>query len=74
MNEVVEEIGLDWTIEVRNGDTPQKQRRQQERLMPDVLLTTPETLHLMFSQKKNSRWFQHVQCFAVETSTSLFGS
>lgn len=74
MNEVVEEIGLDWTIEVRNGDTPQKQRRQQERLMPDVLLTTPETLHLMFSQKKNSRWFKHVQCFAVDEWHELLGS
>ena len=74
MNEVVEEIGLDWTIEVRNGDTPQKQRRQQERLMPDVLLTTPETLHLMFSQKKNSRWFKDVQCFAVDEWHELLGS
>jgi ATP-dependent Lhr-like helicase len=74
MNEVVEEIGLDWTIEVRNGDTPQKQRRQQERLMPDVLLTTPETLHLMFSQKKNSRWFKNVQCFAVDEWHELLGS
>ncbi len=74
MNEVVEEIGLDWTIEVRNGDTPQKQRRQQERLMPDVLLTTPETLHLMFSQKKNSRWFKNVQCFAVDEWHELLGT
>lgn len=74
MNEVVEEIGLDWTIEVRNGDTPQKQRRQQERLMPDVLLTTPETLHLMFTQKKNSRWFKNVQCFAVDEWHELLGS
>lgn len=74
MNEVVEEIGLDWTIETRNGDTPQKQRRQQERSMPDVLLTTPETLHLMFSQKKNSRWFKNVQCFAVDEWHELLGS
>jgi ATP-dependent Lhr-like helicase len=74
MNEVVEEIGLDWTVETRNGDTPQKQRRKQERLMPDVLLTTPETLHLMFSQKKNSRWFKNVQCFAVDEWHELLGS
>jgi ATP-dependent Lhr-like helicase len=74
MNEVVEEVGLDWVVETRNGDTPQKQRRQQERLMPDVLLTTPETLHLMFSQKKNSRWFKHVQCFAVDEWHELIGT
>ena len=41
MTIAVEEIGLDWVVETRNGDTPQKDRRRQERLMPDVLLTTP---------------------------------
>lgn len=74
MNEAVEEIGLDWQIEVRNGDTPTKDRRRQERLMPDVLLTTPETLHLLFSQKKNSRWFKNVKCVAVDEWHELLGS
>ncbi|MEN8703762.1 MAG: ligase-associated DNA damage response DEXH box helicase [Polaribacter sp.] len=74
MNDVVEEIGLDWAVEVRNGDTPTKDRRRQERLMPDVLLTTPETLHLLFSQKKNSRWFKNVNCIAVDEWHELLGS
>ena len=74
MNAVVEEIGLDWEVAVRNGDTPTNIRRKQERLMPDVLLTTPETLHLLFSQKKNSRWFQNVNCIAVDEWHELLGS
>ncbi|WP_296634737.1 ligase-associated DNA damage response DEXH box helicase [Polaribacter sp.] len=74
MNDVVAEIGLDWAVEVRNGDTPTKDRRRQERLMPDVLLTTPETLHLLFSQKKNSRWFKNVNCIAVDEWHELLGS
>ena len=74
MNTAVEEIGLDWTVEVRNGDTPTNVRRKQEKLMPDVLLTTPETLHLLFSQKKNSRWFNSVNCIAVDEWHELLGS
>ena len=74
MSQAVEEIGLDWQVEVRNGDTPTKDRRRQERLMPDVLLTTPETLHLLFSQKKNSRWFKNVKCVAVDEWHELLGS
>ena len=74
MNTAVEEIGLDWTVEVRNGDTPTNIRRKQERLMPDVLLTTPETLHLLFSQKKNSKWFKNVACIAVDEWHELLGS
>ena len=74
MNTVVDEIGLDWEVAVRNGDTPTNIRRKQERLMPDVLLTTPETLHLLFSQKKNSRWFKNVNCIAVDEWHELLGS
>lgn len=74
MNDALEEIGLDWAVEVRNGDTATKDRRRQERLMPDVLLTTPETLHLLFSQKKNARWFKNVTCIAVDEWHELLGS
>ena len=74
MSTAIEEIGLDWEVAVRNGDTPTNLRRKQERLMPDVLLTTPETLHLLFSQKKNSRWFKNVNCIAVDEWHELLGS
>ncbi len=74
MATAVEEIGLDWEVAVRNGDTPTNIRRKQERLMPDVLLTTPETLHLLFSQKRNSRWFKNVNCIAVDEWHELLGS
>jgi len=74
MTTAVEEIGLDWEIAVRNGDTPTNIRRKQERSMPDILLTTPETLHLLFSQKRNSRWFKNVNCIAVDEWHELLGS
>ena len=74
MSKAVEDIGLDWDIQVRNGDTPTAIRRKQERLMPDVLLTTPETMHLLFSQKKNSRWFRSVKCVAVDEWHELLGN
>nr|WP_037349331.1 ligase-associated DNA damage response DEXH box helicase [Sediminibacter sp. Hel_I_10] len=74
MSVAVAEIGLDWEVAVRNGDTPTKIRRQQERLMPDVLIVTPETLHLLFSQKNNSRWFKSIRCVAVDEWHELIGN
>lgn len=74
MTEAIDEIGLDWSIQVRNGDTPTAKRRRQERLMPDVLLTTPETMHLLFSQKKNSRWFKALKCVAIDEWHELLGN
>nr|WP_262886563.1 ligase-associated DNA damage response DEXH box helicase [Winogradskyella schleiferi] len=74
MTEAAEDIGLDWSVQVRNGDTPTSIRRKQERLMPDVLLTTPETMHLMFSQKKNKRFFKGVKCVAIDEWHELLGN
>ena len=74
MTEAVEDIGLDWDIQVRNGDTPSATRRKQERAMPDVLLTTPETMHLMFTQKNNSRWFKNLKCVAIDEWHELLGN
>ncbi|WP_262627051.1 ligase-associated DNA damage response DEXH box helicase [Winogradskyella tangerina] len=74
MNEAIDAIGLDWTAEVRNGDTPTAARRRQERNMPDILLTTPETMHLLFSQKKNSRWFKNLKCVAIDEWHELIGN
>jgi ATP-dependent Lhr-like helicase len=74
MTEAVDDIGLDWSVQVRNGDTPTATRRKQERLMPDVLLTTPETMHLLFSQKKNSRWFKNLKCVAIDEWHELLGN
>src|SRR5207247_4911823 len=34
-------LGLD--VEIRHGDTPQKDRRRQSAKPPDVLITTPES-------------------------------
>jgi len=34
---------LKFALEIRHGDTPQKDRRRQSEKPPDLLVTTPET-------------------------------
>ena len=74
MQEAVDEIGLDWTVEVRNGDTDAKQKQRQSKAMPDILLVTPESLHLLLAQKDNQRFFKNLKCIAVDEWHELLSS
>ncbi len=74
MTEAIEEIGLDWQVAVRNGDTPNEERTKQTKKMPDILVITPESLHLLLAQKENSRFFKNLQCIAVDEWHELLGT
>lgn len=74
MQEAMDEIGLDWVVGVRNGDTDQKTRLQQVKNMPEILVMTPESLHLLMAQKNHPRLFQEIQCLVVDEWHELLGS
>lgn len=74
MQEALDSIGLDWVVEVRNGDIDQKTRQQQIRKMPDVLIVTPESLHLLFAQKNHVPLFNSLRCIAVDEWHELLGN
>ncbi|WPF66760.1 DEAD/DEAH box helicase [Corynebacterium sp. 22KM0430] len=50
----IEEMGLDITVGVRSGDTPQSERRKLVRNPPDILITTPESAYLMLTSRASA--------------------
>ncbi|VTR52640.1 ligase-associated DNA damage response DEXH box helicase [Sphingobacterium thalpophilum] len=74
MQEAIDDIGLDWIVQVRNGDTDPKLRAQQTRAMPDILLVTPESLHLLLAQKQRDKFFKNLRCVTVDEWHELLGS
>ncbi|MBU4538480.1 MAG: ligase-associated DNA damage response DEXH box helicase [Weeksellaceae bacterium] len=74
MSEAIDEIGLDWKVAVRNGDTPQTERVSQTKKMPQILIITPESLQLLLAQKSNHRFFKNLKCVAVDEWHELLGS
>ncbi len=74
MEEVVTELGMEWKIGIRNGDTNTKERSNQKKQMPEVLIITPESLHLLLAQKNYPEIFRHLETIAVDEWHELLGS
>jgi len=74
MEEVIEELGMNWKIGIRNGDTEINERQKQTRQMPEVLIITPESLHLLLAQKGYPEFFKTLKIIAVDEWHELLGS
>ncbi len=55
LHRTIVDLELDWTIEGRTGDTPPSIRRKQNQRLPDVLVTTPESLSLLLTRRTRRR-------------------
>jgi ATP-dependent Lhr-like helicase len=74
MEEVVEQLGMQWKIGIRNGDTDVAERARQKKQVPEVLIITPESLHLLLAQKGYPEVFRTLKIIAVDEWHELLGS
>ncbi len=73
MEEIINALDMPWKIAVRNGDTTMAERQKQKRQMPEILIITPESLHLLLAQKNYNEIFASLQIFAVDEWHELMG-
>lgn len=69
-----EETNSGLTVGIRTGDTSQKERIAQKKAMPDLLITTPESLHLLLSSKNYPKLFKNLNTIVVDEWHELLGS
>lgn len=74
MEEVIRELGMQWRVGIRNGDTDTAERSRQKKNMPEVLIITPESLHLLLAQKQYPELFASLRIIAVDEWHELLGS
>ncbi|HLA51990.1 MAG TPA: DEAD/DEAH box helicase, partial [Flavitalea sp.] len=74
MEEVIEGLGMQWKVGLRNGDTPVSERQKQKRQMPEVLIITPESMHLLLAQRGYKEFFSKLRIIAVDEWHELLGS
>lgn len=70
----IEGLETPWEVGVRTGDTTTTQRAKQKKQMPNLLITTPESLHLLLASKGYPKTFKNLQAIVVDEWHELMGS
>jgi ATP-dependent Lhr-like helicase len=68
------DLNLKWTVSIRSGDTTAKERSKQRQTPPNLLITTPESLHLLLAQKNHEDYFRNLQAIVIDEWHELLGS
>ena len=71
---MVDGMGLDWEVGVRTGDTSSKEKANQRKKMPHILITTPESLHVMLAMKGVEKRFGDLRVMVVDEWHDLMGT
>lgn len=67
-------LGLNWNIAIRSGDTTATNRSKQWSNPPEMLITTPESLHVMMATEGYTKFFSNVKTIVVDEWHELLGS
>ncbi len=71
---VADDLETGLTVGIRTGDTSQSERAKQKRNMPDLLITTPESLMLLLASKNYDKMFKPLTAIVVDEWHELLGS
>jgi ATP-dependent Lhr-like helicase len=66
------ETGL--TVGIRTGDTSSADRAKQKKTMPDLLITTPESMQLMLASKDYANTFKTCGAIIIDEWHELLGT
>ena len=71
---ITQDLGTQMTVGIRTGDTSAKERARQKTKMPDLLITTPESLQLLLSSKGYEKVFKDCTAIVVDEWHELLGT
>ena len=66
IQEAIDGLKLPWTVELRTGDTSSAVRAKQSKLLPSILVTTPESLSLLLSYPDTRQKMSSLKCIVVD--------
>lgn len=74
IQQVVDDLEIPWEVARRTGDVSAYQKKKMKEQMPEVLITTPESMHILMAQKGYPSYFENLQAVVVDEWHELLGS
>lgn len=74
LQRTVDELALPWTVDRRTGDTSSYRKQRQLEQPPTALITTPESLSILLSQKNAQKLFRELELVVVDEWHELLGN
>ncbi len=71
---ITQDLETQMTVGIRTGDTSTKERAKMRTNMPDLLITTPESLQLLLSSKGYAKLFKDCSAIVVDEWHELLGT
>ena len=70
----LDDLGVAWRVGVRTGDTDFAERARQSKQLPEVLITTPESLSLMLTRADSREQLSSLGMIVVDEWHELIGT
>jgi len=71
---VIDDLGIPWRVGIRSGDTTSSERTKQKKKPPEILITTPESLHLLLASKGYPKFFGNLRVLVADEWHELVGT
>ncbi|WP_347052599.1 ligase-associated DNA damage response DEXH box helicase [Flavobacterium olei] len=71
---VIHDLDVKMTVGIRSGDTSAAERARQKGKMPDLLITTPESLQLLLATKGYENTFKNCTAIVIDEWHELLGT
>lgn len=71
---VLTDLDIPMTVGIRSGDTSAAERAKQKGKMPDLLITTPESLQLLLASKGYAATFKNCSAVVIDEWHELLGT
>ncbi len=72
--QVSHDLGLNYSIALRTGDSTTTERAKQRKKSPHALITTPESVHVILASKEYDKFFSGLEFIIVDEWHELMGS